>query len=85
MISSYYSLTTLATVGFGDFTPRSRNEMICCIFIEIVGLVFFSRIMGSFIQIIRSYDTKLGKNDKNSELQNWLSLLSRFTNNKALP
>jgi hypothetical protein len=30
------------------------------------------------------FNTARYKNDKNFELQNWLALLTRFTNNKAL-
>ena len=54
------------------------------------GVAFFSYIMGSFIEIISNYDKKIfllqmGSVDKGTELHNWMTLLTRFTNNKPLP
>ena len=45
-----------------------------------VGIVFFSKIMGNFIEIIQDYDKRMGSEDKGSELNNWMTLLTRFTN-----
>jgi potassium voltage-gated channel Eag-related subfamily H protein 8 len=85
MISCYFSLTTLATVGYGDLTPVSTREMICGILVMMVGIVFFSHIMGSFIEIISNYEKRMGREDRGTELHNWMTLLTRFTNNKPLP
>lgn len=52
IIVCYYALTTLSTVGYGDYFPISINEMILGILFMLVGIVFFSQIMGSFIEII---------------------------------
>lgn len=52
MVVCYYALTTLSTVGYGDLYPISINEMIMGIVYMLVGIVFFSQIMGSFIEII---------------------------------
>ena len=35
--------------------------------------------MSSFIEIIQNYDQRLGNDDKGSGLNNWMNLLSRFT------
>lgn len=42
----YYALTTLSTVGFGDYHPKSNLErlIICTIFLG--GLIIFSLITG---------------------------------------
>jgi hypothetical protein len=55
------------------------------ILIMLCGVAFFSYIMGSFIEIISNYDKKMGTVDKGTELHNWMTLLTRFTNNKPLP
>ena len=81
IISCYYALTTLATVGYGDFYPISNNERIFAVAIMLVGVMFFSYIMGNFIEIISSYDKKMGNVDQSGDLNNWLILLTRFTNN----
>jgi hypothetical protein len=41
----YFFLTTLSTVGYGDFYPSSISEKIVGIFIEIVGVTIFSILM----------------------------------------
>ena len=75
IISCYYALTTLSTVGYGDFFPISNFERITAVIIMLGGVAFFSYIMGNFIEIISNYDSKMGMVDKSAELHNWLILL----------
>jgi potassium voltage-gated channel Eag-related subfamily H protein 8 len=51
----------------------------------LLGVAFFSYIMGNFIEIISNYEQKMGMVDKSGDLHNWLILLSRFTNNQPFP
>lgn len=51
----------------------------------ILGVTFFAYIMGNFIDIISNYDKKKGNPDKSTDLNNWLTLLTRFTNHRPLP
>jgi len=44
----YYSLTTLSTVGYGDFSPVSIMEKIFGSIIQIFGVTFFSILMNKF-------------------------------------
>jgi hypothetical protein len=85
IISCYYALTTLSTVGYGDYYPISNNERIIAVVIMLGGVAFFSYIMGNFIEIISNYEKKMGVVDKSGDLHNWLILLTRFTNNQPLP
>ena len=85
IISCYFALTTLSTVGYGDLYPISKYEMIGGIVVMMIGVIFFSHIMGSFIEIISNYDKRMGTIDRSTELHNWMTLLTRFTNNKPLP
>ena len=78
-------MTTLSTVGYGDLYPISEPEMLVGILVMMIGIVFFSHIMGSFIEIISNYDKRMGSVDRGTELHNWMTLLTRFTNNKPLP
>jgi hypothetical protein len=48
----YFMLTTLATVGYGDFYPSSISEKIIGIFIEIFGVTIFSFLMNKFIEVV---------------------------------
>lgn len=49
------------------------------------GVAFFTYIMGSFIQIIAKFDSISGKEDDSPNLHNWMTLLTRFIDNKPLP
>lgn len=48
----YFMLTTLSTVGFGDFFPSSIMEKIVGIFIEVVGVSIFAILMNEFIDAV---------------------------------
>ena len=60
ILSSYFSLTMLSTVGYGDFYPINTDEMIYCSIMMLIGVGFFSYIMGSGIEILSSYREKMG-------------------------
>jgi hypothetical protein len=55
VISCYFALTTLSTVGYGDFHPISNLERVVAVFIMLIGVAFFSYIMSSFIEFIQNY------------------------------
>ena len=52
IIMFYFSFTTLTTVGFGDFHPRSSVERIFITFQMMIGVCIFSYFLGDFINII---------------------------------
>lgn len=54
----YFFLTTLSTVGYGDFYPSSISEKIVGIFIEIVGVTIFSILMNQFIDVVLSFKSE---------------------------
>jgi hypothetical protein len=85
VIVSYFALTTLSTVGYGDYYPISTNEQIIAIFFMLGGIGFFSYIMNSFQEIIKNYDQRMGNDNEGSDLNNWIMRLTRFTDkNKPL-
>ena len=46
------------------------------------GVAFFSYIMSNFIEILSSYDAKMGILDKSDDLSDWLISLERFISKK---
>lgn len=55
IIVIYFTFTTLSTVGFGDFVPKSDSERIITTFILLIGVACFSYIMGQFIEILLNF------------------------------
>ena len=55
LVLIYYSFTSLTTVGFGDFHPRSNLERIVVALGLMLGVAIFSWIMGNFIDIVNQY------------------------------
>jgi hypothetical protein len=63
VLAMYYSFTTLSTVGFGDYNPRSDSERMLIAFILPFGVAIFSYIMGNFLDILKQF------NDFNADLE----------------
>ena len=45
IISTYYSLTSLTTIGLGDYRPTNDLERLVCAFFLLFGVSIFSYIM----------------------------------------
>jgi hypothetical protein len=59
ILSWYYSMTTLTTVGYGDYYPRTNIEIILAIIYMLAGVVFFSYIMSSMNDIWTNQRNKI--------------------------
>ena len=55
IIVVYFAFTSLSTVGFGDFNPKSNIERFICAFILLFGVAIFSYVMGNFIEILDQF------------------------------
>ena len=75
----YYALTTLATVGYGDYYPSSISEKILGSIIQIFGVTFFSILMNNFIDVVLSMKSS-NFNDNEDELQSWFMLIKKIKN-----
>ena len=53
---TYYALTTLSTVGFGDYHPKNSYERLFCAFIMVSGNAIFGYIISLFKQMIAEND-----------------------------
>jgi hypothetical protein len=43
----YFTVTTITTVGYGDISGTNTTERVICIFLMIIGVLFFSFSSGS--------------------------------------
>jgi len=80
----YFALTTLSTVGYGEYVPKSNTEKISTVIVMMSGVAFFSYIMNEFIEIIANREAKLGAKDRSPELASWIISLQRFTSYQPL-
>jgi hypothetical protein len=56
IILVYFMFTTLTTVGFGDYVPKSDFERIIISAGLLFGVSIFSYIMGEFLEMINATD-----------------------------
>ncbi len=78
-------MTTLATIGFGDYHAITKEEALVCSFILLFGVAVFSFIMGNFIEILMSFKHVTAENEESQDLTKWMGLLARFNKGRPLP
>jgi hypothetical protein len=52
IIGIYYALTSMATVGFGDFAPRSNPERLYITVVLVFGVSIFSLCLSTLTELI---------------------------------
>ena len=65
-------MTTLTTVGYGDYLALNVPEMAMMCIIMLLGTVVFAYIMGSVDDAIKDYDDLHSGTDKMSDLNMFL-------------
>ena len=80
----YFSFTTLATVGFGDYTPRSTIERAFASFILMFGVALFSYILGNLIEIIRKLQKLNDSLEEEEALEMFFGMIKRFNDQKSI-
>ena len=68
IIVVYYTLTTLTTVGFGDFNPKSEIERLYITLLLVVGVLIFSWVMGQFLDILLKVKEITASNEDSAAL-----------------
>lgn len=82
----YWSVTTLATVGYGDVKGFTATEYGFNMFVEFIGIAFFSFVMGSINNIfLNDTSTKELLETKMEEVDVWLVKLDSSRSSKSLP
>lgn len=72
---TYFSFTSLSTVGFGDMHPRNDIERALTAFVLLFGVCIFSILLGNFIEISDSF-IKLGEEyDDGDNLSKFFGLI----------
>lgn len=81
----YFMFTTLSTVGFGDYNPKSEPERIAMTFILLIGVACFAYIMSQLIEILLEVQSITASNEDGEMLSRWILILQNFNKNKPLP
>lgn len=72
---TYFAFTSLSTVGFGDYAPRSDLERAVGAFLLLSGVAIFSIIMGQFIDILNSYSQFNEENNDGDRLMRFFGVI----------
>jgi hypothetical protein len=80
----YYAFTSLSTVGFGDYVPRSDSERLFISMVLLFGVLTFSYVMGNFIQIIDSLKKQNATFDDGDNLSKFFGLLHNFNQGNSI-
>lgn len=82
----YWSVTTLATVGYGDVKGFTWQEYSFNMFVEFIGIAFFSFVMGSINNIfLVDSSNSSSMSAKMEEVVIWLVRLDSSRSSKSLP
>lgn len=80
----YFAVTTLTTVGFGDFHPRSDAERAIMTVVLLSGVMVFSLLMGVFVEIMRHFNTLTADNEDSTNLARFFGLMEKFNRGQRL-
>ena len=56
LMSGYFIVTTISTVGYGDLSASTTLERVFCIIIMLAGVTTFTFISGALSSILSNYD-----------------------------
>ena len=79
MHSFYWAFQTITTVGYGDFSITTNWEFVLCLFWMIIGVNFYTYVIGSVSSIIVAND------NQNAILNQKLNTLNDYSKKYELP
>ena len=78
----YFAITSLSTVGFGDFCPRSDLERALGALMLLFGVAIFSLCMGNFIEMVGQINEFNQTLDDGDSLARFFGVIHRFNHYK---
>lgn len=84
VIAVYFSFTSLSTVGFGDFHPKSDLERALGSIMLMLGVSIFSMAMGRFIEMVEQIKAFNQTLDEGDQLSRFFGVIERFNHGKPI-
>ena len=84
IVSVYFAITSLTTVGFGDFHPKTNMERLVCSMMLLFGVAIFSFIMDKFIEMLQQTKQFNRSLDDGDNLSKFLGVCERFNDYKPM-
>lgn len=84
IMSIYFAFTSLSTVGFGDYAPRSNIERLIGSQILIFGVAIFSYIMGNFISILDEFKNYHEPLEEGDDLTRFFGTIQEYNGKKPI-
>ena len=84
VLLSYYFLTTLSSVGFGDYHPRNDYERLWCTMVFLFGCMIFGYVLGNYGDIIFEYNNLTADLDEGDKLAAFFGLLKHFNDGEDM-
>jgi len=78
IMQMYFMMTSLSTVGFGDFYPVNDLERIIGSFLLLFGVIVFSYIMMKLADMIINFNELNGDSSNDSDIDNFILLIKKF-------
>jgi hypothetical protein len=80
----YFLMTSLTTVGLGDYHPVQNIEYVAGAMMLLFGVLIFSNFMNIFMDLIFRYKVHVSDFDEGEMLVKFIGTLKRFNNNEDI-
>jgi CRP-like cAMP-binding protein len=79
IVSAYWAIMTLTTIGYGDVSPQNEVERLYCIFCMVTGALIFSYVVGTMCTLVQGLD------QVNLKFQNQMDQLDTYLQIVQIP